>query len=75
MRIRIEKYHDQGRSARWIAGELGRSPATVSRELRRLAADSADKGPGKLARNRGKPRAAAADLDPDDRIDAKTAPK
>ncbi|MDR2453091.1 MAG: helix-turn-helix domain-containing protein [Bifidobacteriaceae bacterium] len=37
MRIRVEKYHDQGRSARWIAGELRRSPATVSRELRRGA--------------------------------------
>ncbi|MDR2374566.1 MAG: helix-turn-helix domain-containing protein [Bifidobacteriaceae bacterium] len=27
-RVPVEKYHDQGRSARWIAGELGRGPAT-----------------------------------------------
>jgi IS30 family transposase len=34
-RIEIEIWHDQGRSARWIAQRLARSGSTISRELKR----------------------------------------
>lgn len=36
-RIQVEKYRDQHASIRHIARELGRSPSTISRELRRGA--------------------------------------
>jgi IS30 family transposase len=34
-RVRIELWRGEGRSLRWMAGQLGRAPSTLSRELRR----------------------------------------
>jgi len=36
-RVKIEVWREEGRSVRWIARQLGRAAATVSRELRRNA--------------------------------------
>ena len=36
-RIKIEHWHKNGKSIRYIAGELGRSPNTISYELKNLA--------------------------------------
>jgi len=36
-RVRIEMWRGEGHSLRWIGGQLGRSVATISRELRRNA--------------------------------------
>ncbi|MBA5776307.1 IS30 family transposase [Stappia sp. F7233] len=36
-RVKIELWHREGRSLRWIGRQLGRSAATISRELRRNA--------------------------------------
>jgi IS30 family transposase len=39
-RCSIASLHSQGRSIRQIAAALGRSPSTVSRELKRNAAEA-----------------------------------
>ena len=36
-RVKIEHWHKNGKSIRYIAGELGRSPNTISYELQHLA--------------------------------------
>ena len=36
-RVKIEHWHKNGKSIRYIAGELGRSPNTISYELKHLA--------------------------------------
>ncbi len=49
-RIEIYRLHADGKSLRCIAGVLGRSPATISRELKRNSKPS-KRGPGATIRS------------------------
>lgn len=55
-RVRIETLLDEGRSLRYIAGKLGRSPSTLSRELERNSGTVKYTATGARWRVRQRPR-------------------